>query len=292
MQNSQKFRQIITPFIIRIFAYLGGRAFKLFSVSILLFVTSPNYAMAYGSHGYHFGYGHGYGHYGYSYNAHHGHYSHHGHIGTAGYVFLGILGVAVLSQILNNDNYRYRHYRRPYSYNQPTYRQSRPYNPPTRSGRVSTNNKSRAKTIYDYSDNEGWDWLAKGNADYALDIFAIQSQQNLNSGIPKVGFAIAAAANNEMDRATRAMRKAIRIDADALDKININNIKPIIDTLTENYKLLSNKNNTNNAFMVAVLSYLNQDYSTANNLIAENDKSQSANNLRKLIVKKSGNSLH
>lgn len=288
MQNSQKFRQIITPFIIRIFAYLGGRAFKLFSVSILLFVTSPNYAMAYGSHGYHFGYGH----YGYSYNAHHGHYSHHGHIGTAGYVFLGILGVAVLSQILNNDNYRYRHYRRPYSYNQPTYRQSRPYNPPTRSGRVSTNNKSRAKTIYDYSDNEGWDWLAKGNADYALDIFAIQSQQNLNSGIPKVGFAIAAAANNEMDRATRAMRKAIRIDADALDKININNIKPIIDTLTENYKLLSNKNNTNNAFMVAVLSYLNQDYSTANNLIAENDKSQSANNLRKLIVKKSGNSLH
>ncbi|MCH8976934.1 MAG: hypothetical protein IH909_04855, partial [Proteobacteria bacterium] len=101
MQNSQKFRQIITPFIIRIFAYLGGRAFKLFSVSILLFVTSPNYAMAYGGHGYHFGYGHGYGHYGYSYNAHHGHYSHHGHIGTAGYVFLGILGVAVLSQILN-----------------------------------------------------------------------------------------------------------------------------------------------------------------------------------------------
>lgn len=292
MQNSQKFRQIITPFIIRIFAYLGGRAFKLFSVSILLFVTSPNYAIAYGGHGYHFGYGHGYGHYGYSYNAHHGHYSHHGHIGTAGYVFLGILGVAVLSQILNNDNYRYRHYRRPYSYNQPTYRQSRPYKPPTRSGRVSTNNKSRAKTIYDYSDNEGWDWLAKGNADYALDIFAIQSQQNLNSGIPKVGFAIAAAANNEMDRATRAMRKAIRIDADALDKININNIKPIIDTLTENYKLISNKNNTNNAFMVAVLSYLKQDYSTANNLIAENDKSQSANNLRKLIVKKSSNSLH
>ena len=288
MQNSQKFRQIITPFIIRIFAYLGGRAFKLFSVSILLFVTSPNYAMAYGSHGYHFGYSH----YGYSYNAHHGHYSHHGHIGTAGYVFLGILGVAVLSQILNNNNYRYRHYRRPYSYNQPTYRQSRPYNPPTRSGRVSTNNKSRAKTIYDYSDNEGWDWLAKGNADYALDIFAIQSQQNLNSGIPKVGFAIAAAANNEMDRATRAMRKAIRIDADALDKININNIKPTIETLTENYMLISNKNNTNNAFMVAVLSYLKQDYSTANNLIAENDKSQSANNLRRLIVKKSGNSLH
>lgn len=292
MQNSQKFRQIITPFIIRIFAYLGGRAFKLFSVSILLFVTSPNYAIAYGGHGYHFGYGHGYGHYGYSYNAHHGHYSHHGHIGTAGYVFLGILGVAVLSQILNNDNYRYRHYRRPYSYNQPTYRQSRPYKPSTRSGRVSTNNKSRAKTIYDYSDNEGWDWLAKGNTDYALDIFAIQSQQNLNSGIPKVGFAIAAAANNEMDRATRAMRKAIRIDANALDKININNIKPTIETLTENYMLISNKNNTNNAFMVAVLSYLNQDYSTANNLIAENDKSQSANNLRKLIVKKSGNSFH
>lgn len=285
MQNGQEFRQIIITFFIRISAFLGARALKAFSISLLLFIASPNYAVAYGGHGYNYGYGYGhsYGHHGYR-----GHYSHHGHIGTAGYVFLGILGVAVLSQILDNNNYRDRHYRKPYSYNQPTYKQSRPYKPPTQPRHISIDKKSIANPVYAYSDNEGWDWLAKGNANYALDIFAIQSQQNLNSGIPKVGFAIAAATNGDTDRATRAMRKAIRVDASALDKININNIKPTIETISENYKLILNKNNIDNAFMVAVLSYLKQDYATANDLIAESDKSQSANNLRELIVKKVG----
>ena len=290
MQNCHKFRQITFPFLIRISAILSARVLKAFSISLLLFIASPNYAVAYGGHGYNYGYGygHGYGHYGYGHHSYRGHYSHHGHIGTAGYVFLGILGVAVLSQILNNDNYRDRHYRKPYSYNQPTYKQSRPYKPPTQPRRILIDKKSTAKPVFSYRDNEGWDWLAKGNADYALDIFAIQSQQNLNSGIPKVGFAIAAASNGDTDRATRAMRKAIRTDATALDKININNIKPTIETISENYKLTLNKNNTDNAFMIATLSYLQQDYATAKGMISENDHSQSASKLRKLIAKKEG----
>ena len=258
---------------------------RMLSISLLLFVATPNHAIAYG--------GHGYGHHGYSHYGHHGygvHYSSHGHIGTAGYVFLGILGVAVLSQIFNNDNYRDRHYHKPYSYNQPTYRQSRTYTPPAQPRRVTVDDRINEKQIFTYADNEGWDWLAKGNAEYALDIFAIQSQQNLNSGIPKIGFAIAAAAKGDMDRATRAMRKAIRIDATALDKININNIKPTIERLSEYYKLNlnTNKNNIDTAFMIAVLSYLKQDYATANNLISVNDQSQSTNNLRELIIKKQG----
>ncbi len=112
----------------------------------------------------------------------------------------------------------------------------------------------------------------------------------MSSGIPKVGFAIAAATNGEMDRATRAMRKAIRLDVTALDKININNIRTRIETLSEDYKLLlnNNKNNPDNAFMVATLSYLQQDYETAHNLITESDKSSSANNLRELIARKKG----
>ena len=255
------------------------RAVRMFSIPLLLFIASPNYAVAYGGHGYHHSYGHGYG----------VHYSSHGHIGTAGYVFLGILGVAVLSQIFNNDNYRDRHYHKPYSYNQPTYKQSRTYTPPAHSRRVSVHERTKVKQIFTYADNEGWDWLAKGNAEYALDIFAIQSQQNLNSGIPKVGFAIAAAINGDMDRATRAMRKAIRVDATALDKININNLRPTIKTLSENYKLnLNTNNNADNAFMIAALSYLQQDYETASNIISENDQSQSAINLRRLITKKQG----
>jgi len=260
---------------------------RIFSVSFLFFIANPNYAVAYGGHGYHhgYGYGHSYGHHGYSI-----HYSHHGHIGTAGYVFLGILGVAVLSQILDNDNYRDRRYRKNPFYNQPIYKQSRPYKPSTYPGRITIDDKSKMKPVYAYRDNEGWDWLAKGNAGYALDIFAIQSQQNLNSGIPKIGFAIAAAENGDMDRATRVMRKAIRVDAAALDKINISKIKAMMETLSEKYKLSldNNKNNTDNMFMIAALSYLQQDYETAHDLITESDKSPSANNLRELIARKKG----
>lgn len=273
--------------------WLIRRTFQLFFISLLFFAVSPNYAVAYGGHGYHYGYGHGYhgyrhyGYHGYSYSAY---YSHHGDIGTAGYVFLGILGVAVLSQILDNDNDRYRDNRRSHMYKQPSYNQSSSYTLQTQPRRISIDNKSKSKPVYIYSKNEGWDWLVKGNADYALDIFAIQSQQNMSSGIPKVGFAIAAATKGETYRATRAMRKAIRLDATALDRININNIRSRIETLSEDYKLLlnNNKNNPDNAFMLATLSYLQQNYVTAGNLIAEDDHSQSANNLRELIAKKEG----
>jgi len=273
MQNCHNFR-------IRISAFLCARGFKTLSISLLLFIASPNYAVAYGGHGYSYGYGHSYGHHGYR---HYGHHSHHGDISTAGYVFLGILGVAILSQILDNDNDRDRRYRNPYSYNQP-----KPQKSPTQPRHLSVDDKPISKPVYAYGDNEGWDRLANGNEDYALDIFAIQSQQNLNSGVPKVGFAIAAATNGETDRALRAMRKAIRVDAAALDKININNIESTIETLSKNYTLIlnNNKNNIDNAFMAAVLSYLKQDFKTANKLIADNDKSQSAHNLRELLLKK------
>lgn len=280
MNDSQKFQLI-------------RRAVQIFFFSFLIFAASSNHAIAYGGHGYHYGYGLSYGYHGYRHYGNHGvgysaYYSQHGNIGTAGYVFLGILGVAVLSQILDNNNDRYRYARKYRTYEQPTYNKPRPYILQTQPRRISIREKS--KPVYIYSNNEGWDWLAKGNASYALDIFAIQSQQNMNSGIPKVGFAIAAATNGEMDRATRAMRKAIRLDATALDKININNIRSRIETLSEDYKLMlnNNENNPDNSFMVAALSYLQQDYAIAGNLIAEDDHSQSANNLRELIAKKEG----
>jgi hypothetical protein len=195
----------------------------------------------------------------------------------AAYVVLGILGAALLGHIFTN--------------NKPAYKDTYPktYSTTPRVNVVNTApvkyRTPNKKTIYHYNENEGWERLAKGNADYALDIFAVQSQQNLNSGKPKVGFAIAAATMGEKERAIRAMRKAVRIDANALNRVDINTIEPTIKQLTESYQ--SNKNNTNDtSFMMATLSYLKQDYATANTLIAENDQSQSANNLRELLKSK------
>ena len=103
MQNSHSITQNMS--------LISRRLSKLFFISFLLFIASPNYAIAYGGHGYNYGYGH---------HGYRGHYGHHGGIGTAGYVILGILGVAVLSQILDNDNDRDRRYRESRTYKLPT----------------------------------------------------------------------------------------------------------------------------------------------------------------------------
>ena len=254
--------------------YWFSTPFKSLFICFFICFSNPVFAGYYG--GYHYGY-HAYPYFHHPYGRH---YGIHGHAsGNAGYVILGLLGIAFLSHIIST-NYQNNQYHRMYSYNQPG-----AYKPDKYSGQTINYKKTVTKPVFSYGLDEGWYWLSKGNADYALDIFAIQSQQHLNSGIPKIGFAIAAATRGEMDRATRAMRKAIRIDAAALNRININNIKPALETVSENYKtkLNTNKIRIDDAFMVAALSYLHQDYTTANNILDESDKSLSALNLKKLI---------
>jgi len=249
--------------------YRIGRAF---SVSCFLFMASSGNAAAYSS--YHFGYGvqnYGYhGHYGIS-----AHYSSHGGIGTAGYVILGLFGAALLTHILNSDNYRHRG----------AYRRSPPYQPSVTNNRPGPPVRYSAPA-YRYGVHEGWDALSRGNARFALDIFAIQSQENMGSGIPRVGFALAAAANGELDRGARTMRKALSIDPDALNTIQvIDELRLTIDLLTEEYTaaIQNGDPDFDNSFMLATLSYLKQDYAAAGDMIASADQSQSANNLRNAL---------
>jgi len=273
-----------------------SRLIQILSICFFVFASSPSSATYYGGHHYQ----HHYDYYGYPYhrpyyNYHHGHdrgyrahYGVHAHLGgDAAYVVLGVLGAALLAHILTKDTSSSRN----------TSPEVYSYYPPVkvvRPAAVVYKKPVNKKTIYHYSKNEGWDWLAKGNADYALDIFAIQSQQNLNAGEPKVGFAIAAATIGEKDRAIHAMRKAVRIDANALNNIDINTIKPTVKKLTEDFQSGTNNKpeDADVAFMMASLFYLQQDYETANTLIAENDQSQSANNLRELLKSNIGKPLN
>ncbi|MCG8379039.1 MAG: hypothetical protein MI865_06150 [Proteobacteria bacterium] len=243
----------------------------------------------YGGHHYKYGYGHYYPHYrhhygyGYHHRYHRGYHSHYGvsaHVGgDAAYVVLGLLGAALLYHVFSNNRYDNKKYDRVYPRKKPVVLKTPSYKKQT----VVTSN-SRTIRNYHYKDSEGWDWLAKGNSGYAIDIFAIQSQQNLYSGVPKIGFAIAAANNGEIERSIRAMRRAIRTDPESLNKLPISHEHrfairefPIKD------KLITNKENDDNAFMLAVLSYLQQDYIVANSYITDADHSQSTTNLRRLI---------
>lgn len=235
--------------------------FKIALISLMVFSTNISYAGNYG--GYHY-----YGYHNYPHNYHRRHHGHYRHgSSNVGYIILGVLGAAVLAHILTKDRVEST---------PPIIKNKQP---------VVYNKPVPKKKTYHYNDHEDWDWLAQGNMTRALDIFAVQSQQRLNSGIPKIGFALAAASHGENERAARAMRKALRVDAFALNKINTIHIKTELENLSRHYGIISDSETTNsdNAFMLATLSYLQQDYVTANKLISNNDQSQSAINLRHLL---------
>lgn len=247
------------------------RVIRTFTAALTLFISGTCNAGAYNA--YHVGYG--IGHYGYhSHYGLHAGYSSHGGIGTAGYVILGLFGAVLLSHFLNNDNHQ----------NDGTYHRTYPVTAPTVYKQAKT--PARYTTpVYQYDHHEGWDALVNGNAGFALDIFAIQTQQDMGNGIPRIGFALAAAVKGEQERSIRALRKAISIDPYALI-----NIKPdeelqlTIQLLIEEYSnYLNNDVDYDYSFMLATLACLNQDFESARNVLASSDRSQSANNLREIL---------
>ncbi|MBL1142773.1 MAG: hypothetical protein HND53_12155 [Proteobacteria bacterium] len=199
---------------------------------------------------------------------------------TAAYVVLGVLGAALLTHIFTNNNSQYSN----------TYPKS--HSTILRKKNKHTvaikHNKPVKRAIYHYNKKEGWKQLANGNANYALDIFAVQSQQNLISGEPKIGFALAAAIMGDKERAIRTMKKAIRIDANALNHIDTHTIKTTIERLSANYQSVMHDKlvDTDTTFMTATLAYLQNDYATVKTLITKNNQSQSAINLRELVKNK------
>jgi hypothetical protein len=260
--------------------------FKTLLLCFCVFVSSPSYATYYaGGHYNHHNHNYGYPYHRPYYNYHHRRQGHYGvHYGvharvseTAAYVVLGILGAVLLTHIFDKDDSNHTdHYPNTYSY-------------PTQVNTVYPElvkyQKPPVKTVYHYNTNEGWNSLANGNTSFALDVFAVQAQQNLGSGVPRIGFALAAASMNQKQRAISSMRKAVRTDANALNNINTSTIKPLIEELTKNYQLslISDQSNKNTAFMIASLAYLSGDYDTATNFLGSEDQSASAKKLKELL---------
>ena len=250
-----------------------------------LLIASPTTVNAKHYSGYHYGYGHYYPyhrpyyrhHYKYKYHrGYHGHYGVSAHTsGNAAYVLLGVLGAAVLYHVFTHDRYDSKKYDKLPSYNKRTTAKSAIYKKQTKPV------KKQSIEDYKYKEYEGWYWLAKGNSDHALNIFAVQSQQNLNSGKPKIGFALAAASNGEVDRANRAMRKAITINPDALNNIPLDDIDHKFNLIVDHFNDI--EDNNDKSFMLATMLYIQKEYQAANELMRNSDQSESANNLRRLI---------
>lgn len=140
----------------------------------------------------------------------------------------------------------------------------------------------------------GWRLLAQNNPREALHVFADQARQRQTDGIPKVGYALSAALQGDLNKAAWAMRRAFRIDPDSLHYLKIDaSLRASIDRLLIEYHDQLNHAQGNRhfdvAFMIAALNYLIHEQDAARIAIEQSvdkfgDHSPSAMNLQRLVA--------
>ncbi len=136
---------------------------------------------------------------------------------------------------------------------------------------------------------DGWKLLKEHRPDDALNAFAIEAQEHPTRGMPKVGYALAAAENGQLDRGVWAMRRALRFEPEALHYMNVDKqLQKSIRELIHRYDYDSaSEKATDAAFMRAALHYLLREDKKAraamDQALRVRDDSASAKNLGKLI---------
>ena len=189
---------------------------------------------------------------------------------------------------------------RPRYYSSPSYVEGNNY-PEKYAGGGDTYSYNSASARYpdtateSYSTNDlGWRLLGQNNPREALDVFATQAGKNHNDGVPKVGYALSAAMQGDLNKAAWAMRRAFRIDPDSLHYLRIDVLlRTSIDMLLAQYHNQLNYAQGNRhvdvAFMIAALNYLIHENDAARVAIEASvdklgDNSPSALNLQRLVV--------
>ena len=224
--------------------------------AVLLLSAVPAMAWSYGHYG-----GHHYGYYGSYYKPYRSH-----HYG---------------SYYRHYPYYRssYRRYRRN-SYSEPDYAST---NSHEYSSAVATS--STVNTVNN-DHEQGWTLLAGGEQRSALKTFSTQAQNDPKNGTLKVGFALATAETGDLDRGVWAMRRAVRIDPDALHYLTLDkNVQGIVKKLIHRYEDdgYHTLEATDRDFMIASLYYLLHNADAADQVLSDQDTHTSAQNLDRLI---------
>lgn len=137
---------------------------------------------------------------------------------------------------------------------------------------------------------DGWDMLASGDVHEARRVFMRAADDAAADGLPQVGFALASAKLERWTEALLAMRRAMRIDADALNKVPDD---PIVVEAVQaslehfNKALKQMPNDADALFMVAAMQFLTGEdasaFLTIETALEKGDKDESAANLKRLI---------
>lgn len=193
---------------------------------------------------------------------------------------------------------RQHHYGRNYhgykshgSYYRPNYHHSDPYRNQdyyrkhTYDGAYDYSNTGKYGKRLDY----GWSLLEKGRSVEAQRVFAALASSHPLRGAPKIGYAAATADIGQLSKGAVAMRRALRIDKDAVHYVPVNpDLQYKFRQLADYYDVgPASVSRTDAHFMAAALHYLGVEPNIAREQIHQSlkygDSTASAENLRRII---------
>lgn len=134
-----------------------------------------------------------------------------------------------------------------------------------------------------------WSALTQGEYLTALQSFAIAAESQPQSGGPKTGYSLASASTGNLQKGVWAMRRALRIDSEALLQLQLtDNVNRLIAQLIDQYNAQAYHDQADAAFMVSALHYLQQNYQAAKQALVQaeqlGDESASFRQLQRLVA--------
>lgn len=142
----------------------------------------------------------------------------------------------------------------------------------------------------DYYALNGWELLADGRVELALDVFGAKRDRNPHIGGPKIGMAIAYLMLGRDHSAATAMSRAVLVDPGAFDRVPHHTaLRHKLARHAERleYKAHARHGSTDDLTTAAALRLINDDYARAHALIheaiARGDRRESTYALKRLI---------
>ncbi|TVQ29995.1 MAG: hypothetical protein EA376_14180 [Phycisphaeraceae bacterium] len=154
-----------------------------------------------------------------------------------------------------------------------------------RAASASSSGRAAAQSL-----QRGWELLGADRPDAALRQFGALASENLQDGLPKVGYSLAAAMRGDDRSASWAMRRAFEFDPERIMYTPVDRmLRQRIENLSHRYYELVDRrpNDAEAHFMLASMHYLlgNDDSArrAIENAIRLGDESVGASNLRNLL---------
>lgn len=150
--------------------------------------------------------------------------------------------------------------------------------------RVVTHTRTSSVPTYVEYRRDAWDDLERGYHRAALDTFGILASSHRNDALPKIGYGLAAAGLHDDGVAATALRRALRVDGDAVRRFDASSrLDGVLRDLERRYenRVRLNPYDSDAVFLLAAVRTLRGDAITERML--ENELQMLASDDRELL---------